>query len=149
MNLIKVITRVLAFVGKEIVEVARRPGALISLILGPFLIMAIFGAGYSGYRRPLNTVVVVPEGSGLPTDVADHRDVVLGVDEHLEARSNEGLIVGDDHSDGHGVVTWVVSSWIEVSCSKGKYAATRKPPPGRGPASRWPPKALFSSVIVM
>ena len=48
MSLIKALTRVLAFVGKELVEVVRRPGALFSLILGPFLILAIFGAGYSG-----------------------------------------------------------------------------------------------------
>ena len=38
----------------------RRPGALASLILGPFLIMALFGPGYSGYRGPLKTVIVVP-----------------------------------------------------------------------------------------
>ena len=70
MSLAKALTRILSFVGKELVEVVRRPGVLISLILGPFLILAIFGAGYSGYRRPLDTVVVVPPESGLPTDVA-------------------------------------------------------------------------------
>lgn len=72
MNIFKVPTRVLAIVGKELVEVVRRPGALLSLILGPFLIMAIFGVGYSGYRRPLMTVIVVPDGSGLPRDVASY-----------------------------------------------------------------------------
>jgi ABC-2 type transport system permease protein len=75
MSLIKAITRVLAFVGKEIVEVARRPGVLLSLVLGPFLVLAIFGAGYSGYRRPLNTIVVVPPDSGLPTDVAAYSEI--------------------------------------------------------------------------
>jgi ABC-2 type transport system permease protein len=68
MRILKSATRILAFVGKELVEVVRRPGALLSLIVGPFLIMAIFGVGYSGYRRPLNTVIVIPQGSGLPTD---------------------------------------------------------------------------------
>ena len=75
MSVIKILTRVLAFVGKELVEVVRRPGALFSLILGPFLILAIFGAGYSGYRRPLNTVIVVPQGSGLPTTVDAYEDI--------------------------------------------------------------------------
>jgi ABC-2 type transport system permease protein len=75
MSLIKALTRILAFVGKEIVEVVRRPGALVSLILGPFLILALFGAGYSGYRRPLATVVVVPPGSGLPTDVQSYSEI--------------------------------------------------------------------------
>ncbi|MFL5726997.1 MAG: ABC transporter permease [Chloroflexota bacterium] len=75
MTLVKALTRILAFVGKELVEVVRRPGALFSLILGPFLILAIFGAGYSGYRRPLNTIVVIPSNSGLPTDVSDYAEI--------------------------------------------------------------------------
>jgi ABC-2 type transport system permease protein len=75
MTLAKALTRILAFVGKELVEVVRRPGALVSLILGPFLILALFGVGYSGYRRPLDTVVVVPQGSGLPTDVEAYSEI--------------------------------------------------------------------------
>lgn len=75
MRVLKTLTRILAFVGKELIEVVRRPGALLSLVLGPFLIMAIFGIGYSGYRRPLTTVIVVPEGAGLPTDVQSYADI--------------------------------------------------------------------------
>lgn len=67
--------RLLAFVGKELVETVRRPGAIFSLILGPFLIMAIFGVGYDGYRRPLRTVVVAPPGTQLPQDVESYRRV--------------------------------------------------------------------------
>jgi len=70
--------RLLALVGKEIVEVMRRPGALLSLVLGPFLIMAVFGLGYNGVRRPLETVVVVPPGSGLPTDAASYQRLAGG-----------------------------------------------------------------------
>jgi ABC-2 type transport system permease protein len=75
MILAKALTRILAFLGKELVEVARRPGALMSLILGPFLIMAIFGIGYSGFKRPLNTIVVVPSSTGLPTDPAYYENI--------------------------------------------------------------------------
>jgi ABC-2 type transport system permease protein len=75
MSFLKSLTRILAIVGKELVEVVRRPGALLSLIIGPFLIMAIFGAGFSGYRRPLTTVIVVPPESGLPTDVASYQEI--------------------------------------------------------------------------
>jgi ABC-2 type transport system permease protein len=78
MSLLKSITRVLAIVGKELVEVVRRPGALVSLVLGPFLIMAIFGLGYNGERRPLETVVVVPPGSGLPTDTESYQRLAGG-----------------------------------------------------------------------
>ncbi len=72
------ILRLLALVGKELIEVIRRPGALLSLVLGPFLIMAIFGLGYSGERRPLETVVVIPATAGLPTDVKTYQDLAGG-----------------------------------------------------------------------
>jgi ABC-2 type transport system permease protein len=78
--ILQTITRFLAFVSKELIEVTRRPGAIISLILGPFLIMSIFGAGYNGYRRPLETVIVIPPQTGLPTDLSRYQDVAVGMD---------------------------------------------------------------------
>ena len=63
----KFVTRIAAFLGKEIIEVIRRPGAIFSLLLGPFIIMALFGFGYVG-RQPLQVIVVVPENSTLPHD---------------------------------------------------------------------------------
>jgi ABC-2 type transport system permease protein len=73
--ILTVIWRLLAFVGKELVETLRRPGAIVSLVLGPFLIMAIFGLGFNGIRRPLETIVVVPTDSRLPTNVADYQQL--------------------------------------------------------------------------
>lgn len=73
-----VVIRLLAFVGKELVETIRRPGAILSLALGPFLIMAIFGLGYSGVRRPLETVVVAPASTGLPSDAATYQEMAGG-----------------------------------------------------------------------
>ena len=75
MILLKTLNRILSIVGKELVEIIRRPGAILSLILGPFLIMALFGAGYSGYRRPLETVIVIPPESGLPTDADSYKEI--------------------------------------------------------------------------
>jgi ABC-2 type transport system permease protein len=95
MSLFKTLTRILAIVGKELISVVRRPGALLSLVLGPFLIMAIFGLGYSGYRRPLNTVVVIPAQSGLPTDPNTYASVagealkVVGVVQDEVAAMNQ------------------------------------------------------------
>lgn len=73
-----VVIRLLAFVGKELTETFRRPGAIISLVLGPFLIMAVFGFGYSGVKRPLETVVVAPPTSGLPADAASYQELAGG-----------------------------------------------------------------------
>ena len=79
MILLQVATRLLAFVGKELVDVVRRPGALVSLVFGPFLILAIFGYGYRGLGDPLRAIVVVPPESGLPADLATYRQVAEGL----------------------------------------------------------------------
>ena len=80
MGLLKLGVRILALVGKEIVEVVRRPGAVLSLILGPFLILAAFGFGYQGIRRDLQAIVVVDASSELPADVESYRELdVRGV----------------------------------------------------------------------
>jgi ABC-2 type transport system permease protein len=75
-GLLKSWTRTTAFVGKEVLEVIRRPGALFSMIFGPFLIMGLFGIGYSGQYRPLATVLVVPASANLPRDVNSYQQFV-------------------------------------------------------------------------
>jgi ABC-2 type transport system permease protein len=77
MGLAKLVVRILAVVGKEIVEVFRRPGAVLSLILGPFLILAAFGFGYQGIKRDLATIVVVDASSELPRDVETYRGFAI------------------------------------------------------------------------
>ena len=80
-----------SFTGKELREVLRRPGVLLSLIVGPFAIMFIFGLGYSGFREPFATEIVIPEGNELPRDaeyyesLAPGRLQVVGVTDDAEA----------------------------------------------------------------
>ena len=76
--IVAVVIRLLAFIGKELTETFRRPGAIVSLVLGPFLIMAVFGLGYNGVKRPLETVVVAPPTSGLSSDVATYQALAGG-----------------------------------------------------------------------
>ncbi len=84
----KTLTRIGSFVGKEILETIRRPAALVSLVVGPFLIMALFGVGYSGVRRPLDTVLVIPQSSGLREDPAYWQNIagpvfhIVGVEQN-------------------------------------------------------------------
>jgi ABC-2 type transport system permease protein len=103
MTLIKGLNRILALIGKELVEVFRRPGAVISLVLGPFLVLAIFGLGYQGYKADLRTVVVVPEGSGLPTDAADYNGF-----------SARGVRVVDVTADEQGALAKLESEAIDL-----------------------------------
>jgi ABC-2 type transport system permease protein len=72
------LVRIAAFTTKELREVIRRPGALLSLILGPFLVMALFGLGYSGYRGPFTTEIVVPAESDFSRSAEDYEDLAPG-----------------------------------------------------------------------
>ena len=60
----KSIVRTLAFISKEIQSVAVQPQLLLLLILGPFLMLLIFGLGYRPQDTILRTIVVQP----TPTD---------------------------------------------------------------------------------
>lgn len=74
MGVAKTLVRILAVVGKEITEVFRRPGAVLSLIMGPFIILAIFGAGYQGTKKDLRTILVIDPASSLPKDDATYEN---------------------------------------------------------------------------
>src|SRR5207253_1948015 len=58
---------------KELLETFRRPGAVLSLVLGPFLILAVFGVGYQGVKHDLRAIIVADPSVGLPTDVASYQ----------------------------------------------------------------------------
>ena len=72
------IVRMASFTGKELREVVRRPGVLLTLVLGPFLVMFLFGLGYSGYRAPFVTEIVVPADSNFPTDPEAYAELAPG-----------------------------------------------------------------------
>src|SRR5436309_3234309 len=53
--------RVFTFFGKEFFETIRQPRLIASLILGPFLILLLFGSGYSDTPQPFRTELVHPD----------------------------------------------------------------------------------------
>lgn len=57
--------RVLAFFRKELVGVVRQPLLVVLLVLGPFLILLLFGAGLRSSTPEVQTTVVAPEGSAV------------------------------------------------------------------------------------
>lgn len=74
-GLAKSLTRLSGLTVKELRDLIRRPGAILSLVFGPLIIMALFGIGFEGERRPFDTVIVLPQGSTLPHDVQFYRQI--------------------------------------------------------------------------
>lgn len=58
-----IVARTWAFARKEVADIVRQPQLLVTLILGPFLILAVFGMGYQQETDALRTVFVVAENS--------------------------------------------------------------------------------------
>jgi len=125
------LVRMGSFTGKELREVLRRPGVLLSLILGPFVIMFIFGLGYSGYRAPFRTEIVIPAGNEeLPRDpeyyesLAPGRLEVVGVSDaadpaeaRLRAKEIDLLIVAPERAAEElreGRQTTIRVAWNEI-----------------------------------
>ncbi len=72
----KAVIRVLAFLRKEIFIILRQPKLLLTLVLGPFLILLIFGIGYRNQPRSLRTLFVAREGSALGKQIAEYADTL-------------------------------------------------------------------------
>jgi ABC-2 type transport system permease protein len=75
------LTRSLAFLRKELVSVWRQPRLIATLVLGPFLILFLFGLGYQEMPEPFRTVLV-----------AEQTGAAIGVDaEELGEAFGEGI----------------------------------------------------------
>ena len=124
------LVRITSFIGKELREVVRRPGVLLSLVLGPFLIMLLFGIGYTGARTPFRTEIVLPPGSELPREqefyeeLAPGRIQVVGISEDQDAterrlrqRQIELMVVAPENAVAQlrdGNQTEILVAWNQV-----------------------------------
>ena len=64
----KFIIRTSAFLGKEVAEVLHQPRLILTLVLGPFLILLLFGVGFR-YQNPPLRALFGPETAGLITSL--------------------------------------------------------------------------------
>ena len=124
------VVRISSFIGKELREVFRRPGVLASLVLGPFLIMLLFGLGYTGSRSPFRTEIVVPAGSELPRDQEFYEDLapgriqVIGISDdqerserRLRGRQIDLMVVAPENAVAQlreGTRTEILVAWNQV-----------------------------------
>lgn len=65
--------RLLAFITKEILDVMRQPRLILVLIAGPFLILLLFGIGFTGRQSAVTTILVIPENAELPPDMRERQ----------------------------------------------------------------------------
>jgi len=68
-NPLRSLIRVLGFCDKEILEVARQPKLMLTLVLGPFLILFLFGIGYRSQRQPLRTLFVAEKNDPISEEI--------------------------------------------------------------------------------
>jgi ABC-2 type transport system permease protein len=124
------IVRMASFTGKELREVLRRPGVLLSLIVGPFAIMFVFGLGYSGYRDAFRTEIVIPTDTDLPRDadyyeslapgrlnVVDISEDQAAAEDRLRAGETDLLIVAPENASAElreGRQTTIRVAWNQV-----------------------------------
>jgi ABC-2 type transport system permease protein len=72
--------RTLAFVRKELFETLRQPRLIALLVLGPFLILLIFGLGYTNENRTLRTLIVVPTDSVIREEIEAFAQRLPGIE---------------------------------------------------------------------
>jgi ABC-2 type transport system permease protein len=90
------LVRISAFTRRELISTIRQPRLIITLVLGPFLILFVFGLGYNPDFPPLTTLIVGPEDSELTQQVDDY---ILGADlagiDYLGTRTDRDGAIAD------------------------------------------------------
>jgi ABC-2 type transport system permease protein len=70
-DFVRFLIRTSAFLSKEIYEILRQPRLILSLVVGPFLILLLFGIGYRNEARALRTIFVVEDQSPLAAQIQE------------------------------------------------------------------------------
>lgn len=70
MNPFRSVIQASAFIRKETFEIFRQPRLLVTLVLGPFAILLLFGIGYRNEGRKLKTLFVAPANQTLRDEIS-------------------------------------------------------------------------------
>ncbi len=77
-NLARFFIRLSAFLLKEMLEIARQPLLLVTLVLGPFLILLFFGIGFRNEPQALRTLFVVSDENSTVAQEVEQYGTTLG-----------------------------------------------------------------------
>lgn len=90
-RLFKFLIRISSFVSKELTEILRQPRLILTLVLGPFLVMFLFGLGYPEQNRRLRTTFVVEDPSSIQGNTELFTSTVSPVIENQGIEQNREL----------------------------------------------------------
>src|SRR5512141_1092041 len=68
-RIFKPLIRISSFLGKEMTEIFRQPLLILTLVLGPFLIMFLFGLGYPDQSRTLRATFVTTDPAAFQKEM--------------------------------------------------------------------------------
>jgi ABC-2 type transport system permease protein len=95
---------IFAFFSKEINEIRHQPWLILSLVLGPSLILLLFGVGYRGDRPVLQTALVVPAQGIDEVDLERITDLINLNFELIEVSTNYDAAIEKLHAGELDVV---------------------------------------------
>lgn len=118
----KQIIRIVSFFTKEINEVRRQPRLVMSLLLGPSLILLLFGVGYRGGQPTMRAAIVVPPEQSEALDLAYLQELTganFQVDYFGNSRDEAMALLGAGEVD----VVQVFPADIEERVLRGEQSA--------------------------
>jgi ABC-2 type transport system permease protein len=87
----KFLIRLSSFLGKELIEIFRQPRLILTLILGPFLIMSLFGVAYPEQSRTLRTTFVVDNPEAFQEEIKIFTDAYSAAVDSQGVETNKDL----------------------------------------------------------
>jgi ABC-2 type transport system permease protein len=121
-DLVRGTIRTIGFFSKELIGVLRQPRLLGSFVLGPFVILLLFGLGYRGQQPEFRTVLVVPNDARISDDPQLYREAFSGVFKLQQVTRDESQ-ARQMLRTGQTDVVVVVPSNVFDQVSSGKSAA--------------------------
>jgi ABC-2 type transport system permease protein len=73
-GLYRILAGTWAFLFKETIVAVQQPRLLLTVIVGPFLLLLIFALGFTDNGKIFDTVLVVPSRPGVPTSLPTYRN---------------------------------------------------------------------------
>lgn len=113
--------QITSFLRKEAVDVIRQPRLLLTLVIGPFLIMAVFAVGYRDNPARLNALFVTPAGSPLRDQVKTYAGKIGGY-VHYVGTSSDMVSARKKLEDGKVDVLVVFPDKVMETLMGGKRA---------------------------